>query len=513
MSTTPSPDDICKAVRNQLRTYRSSSVAEVALVLLHRRFPSVDAEMQSAPWLILSMVKWVLQDALAKDVGPPIRPDGFLALQRRLWNMGDPAQMPPLGNLHRFVRSLAYVQLEFQRPETFEFTRWPGLLDRLPSDNPARAQFEAATGLTPTDFLDLAWAIYAPVLGGKNPLGAKDFEPLRKAYGEKIDVIIGLLSRDLQGLRQELLSDASLGRRTGANLLFEAPSFRRFPFIRSASGLHFCWHKRVLARGLDEFVHHKLAGSGDTYASPYARVFEKYVVELAKNTGLPALEEREYLSRFGGNKRAVEVILHDDRCNILIEAKFGVYQDEYMTLDDARFANAKLGKLRSGVSQAADVSWRLSLADDLHPWTEREHDFVLLVTNRQLYIPTGRQLELISSPTANEIDERARLETTEKLAVDNVFILSLEEYERLMTEVADGRVRLSDVLRSVSKSVAETQGFTMDAGQLLARYGPMRNISPLVQSTVEASIARVCKALGQEYDPSREPWRSIHASN
>lgn len=507
---TQTPDDIYKAVRNELRTYRSSSVAEVALHLLHRRFPDAETEMQSAPWLILSMVKWVLQDVLAKDVGPPITRGRFIALHGKLWTMGGDAEMPQPGNPHRFVRSFSYVQLEFQRLETFEFTRWPGLLARLPAGHPARAQFEASTGLTPTDFLDLTWAVYAPVLRGKEPLGPNYFGPLRDVYGEKVDVLLGLLSRDMLSLREELLSDAKRGRPTGTHLLFEAPVFRRFPLIRAASGAYYCWHKRVLARALDEFVHHRLAGNGDTYAAPYAKVFEQYVVEVAKNTGLPSLEERPYWSRFGRDKPAVEIVLHDERCNILIEAKFGVYQDEYMTLDDARFARAKLEKLRSGVSQAADVSRRLSLAHDFLPWTDREQDFVILVTNRQLYIPTGRQLELVSSPTGQEIDAGARLDVTEKLALHNIFILSLEEYERLMTEVADGRVRLGDVMRSISESIAKAPEFTMDAGQLLARYGPMRNISPLVQGAVESSMSRVCSALGQEYDPSHEPWRQIN---
>lgn len=501
----PTPDETYRAVRNKLRRYTLNSIVHIALQLLDRRFSNIDEEMKSSPWLILTMVRMALEDKMVGQVGEEISAADFLELQNRLWNMGILFNQRTPVNLHRFIRSFAYVQIEFQRPETFEFARWPAILARLPTDHPVRRRFEISTDLSPENFADLVWGVYTAVLQHEQPLNPNYFVALRSSYGDKIDVLLGLLSKDVTSLRKQLSENPVHGR-PPTHVLVEAPVFRRFPLLRTANNQFFSWHPKVFARGIEEFVHHHLSGGGGDYATSFGDVFEDYVVNLAKGTGLQSLDESSFKQTYGSDKRAVEIILREGASNILIEAKFGLYQDEYMTLDDAGYMQAKLGKLRQGVAQAVDVSRRLSEASESSLWSVRDQDYLLLVTNRQLYMPTGRQLEYMSSENPNDIDDRVRLKVSDKLSIDNIFILSLDEFERFMVSASNREISITETLALLSERVSDPKNLSLLASQMLAEHGPMLNLGPVVLEEVSASMARLHDVFGQEYDPTTEPW-------
>ncbi len=493
----PVNDKTYREVRNKLRKYSLGSILEVALTLLHRRHASLADEMQTAPWLIMLMAKWALQDRMVhQTLGRHITPNEFIDIQQRLWAIDrDESEGPLTTNPLRFIRSLGYVQVEFQRLETIEFARWPALIANLAADHPLKQSFEATLGLTPEDFLDLTMAVYAPVIKGEVQLTMGYFASLRAAYGAKIDIILGLMARDVAALRTELSADAFQNRHT-AQAVVEFPVFRNFPLLLSPNGNYYCWHPKVFARGVDEFIHNKLSVEGGAYAQAYGDVFEDYVVGLAKTTGLASLDEDEFWAVVGRDKHAVEVILRDEDCNILVEAKFGLYQDEYITKDDAGYARAKLTKLRDGVAKAVDVSERLSTHSGLSALGDRTQDFLLLVTNRQLFIPTGKQLEAMSSTRVAEIDERARLAHAEKLPIENVFILSLAEFESLMTSVTKGKARLASLLPKLAEAMRDPSGFRLDFEQMTAGHVRRREFSPLVRQALDDAMLRLATNLG-----------------
>ena len=495
-----------REVRNKLRQYSLHSILDAALILLNRKLNSLGDEVQSAPWLILLMVKWALQDKMVNEnLGRRITPNEFIAIQQRLWNMERGNGGPMTTNIFRFIRSLSYVQVQFQRGETFEFARWPAILSRLSPQHALRKQFEAEFGLTPDDFLDLTLAVYGPVVNREGPLAPAYFTALRARYGEKIDTILGLFSRDVPSLREQLSAEAVKNRHSTQAVL-EIPVFSRFPLVRGLNGLYHCWHRKVFARGVEEFIHNKLSLGGQPYSRSYSEIFEDYVVDLAKGTGLLRIDEKGYWRLVGKDKHAVEAILRDEDCNIFVEAKFGLYQDEYITLDDPEQAWRNLKRFREAAEKGAAVSDRLASVPELQDLADRRQDFLLIVTNRQLYIPTGRQVEEISSERTQVVDERARLVMSAKLPVENVFILSLDEFERLMTAVTDKRIRLSEILPKLAELVTDPAHWRMDFGQMMGEFGGMRGFAPLIEQAIEASMARLAAALGQPLNQVPLPW-------
>ena len=161
------------------------------------------------------------------------------------------------------------------------------------------------------------------------------------------------------------------------------------------------------------------------------------------------------------------------------------------------YARAKLTKLRDGVAKAVDVSERLSTHPGLSALGDRAQDFLLLVTNRQLFIPTGKQLEAMSSTRVSEIDERARLAHSEKLPVENVFILSLAEFESLMTAVTKKKAKLAELLPKLAETTRDPSRWRLDFEQMTAGHVRRRDFSPLVRQALDDAMLRLATNLGQ----------------
>jgi len=489
-------DPIMFEVTHELRRFSLASILQVALKLLNHPFDNPGREIEALPWVTLLIAEFALGDSVvATGTKNAISRREFKLLRAKLWEAGVPSD-----HGIRMVRSIAYTQCQFQLAETFEFVRWPAIIDRLHLQHALRRDFVDKLGLTPDALLDVIFAVYSQFLKGDSEISAGTVETLRAAFGSKLDALLSHLARDVNELRETLSSDERR-RRHSSQLVVDYPVFQRFPLLWTDVGSLRCWHPKVLTRGIDEFIHTQLSPAGHDYASPYGEVFEDYVVELALSTGLPHLGEKMYKRTVGREKKAVEIILRDDDCNVFIEAKFGLYQDAHVTFDDARYAKRKLSKLRDGVGQAADVSRRLATREEFSQFKDRKSDFLLVVTNRQLHIPTGRDLESMSSRRHGEVDPDVRLKTTEWLLIENIFVVSLHEFERLFTSVAEGRIRLVELLSRISAKMKDPMYWRLSFEELVADNLPPEMtrpvVAPLIKSAVEAALARTATALGQ----------------
>lgn len=487
-------DDTVRVVRNRLRRYSLESVARTAIEILNRRYETKDQEMRTFPWLTLTLVEMALQDQLVTSVGKKIDEKELLSLNRELFESTGAGNVIPSGNYYRALRSWAYVQFEFQRVDSLEFLRWPKIIDDLPADHLARGLFENAIGSVPTkDFIDISHAIYSAILN-KNTLFSEDyFAEMRHAHGRNVDKILAILSRDVRGLRKYFSSSRETGKKSDPR--FRMTRLTEVPLLRSPGLGYAPWHPKVFSRGLDEFVHFLLSRSENSYPTVYSEVFENHVVKVASKTKLEALTEKNFWKKFGKDKHAVEVILKSGRSNVLVEAKFGLYQDDYMTFDNYDYAKDKFRKLHDGVTKALDVSNRLSSVSSDDFWSDREQDFLLIVTNRRLYVPTGCQLEMVMSESPSKIDDRVKLPVNEKMPLENIFILSLDSFEILVEAVSFGKISLEAILKvAASKVLLGPRKIWYDFSEILQSTGMLRDITPKTSNLYaisEESITRL----------------------
>lgn len=224
-------EEVHKSIVNRLRRYNATSIADLALQMLWNPPPGEAEELRSAPWLTLLLVKWAMQDNLVSlRVGPSISPAEFDRLRQQLWELQGPShgEKP---NVWLMLRYLVHVQVEFQRPESWGFLRWPALYARLDPGSTNRRQFRQVMGLEADAFLDLAYALYAAVLARNLPLGPDYLSTFRPMHGAAVDRMYELFVRNLPSLRQDLQAEVAQ-RIRGKQELFEFPYLRRFPFLR-----------------------------------------------------------------------------------------------------------------------------------------------------------------------------------------------------------------------------------------------------------------------------------------
>lgn len=444
-----SMDEAYRSIRNRLARYSATSILDAALHILWNPPADPVEELRSAPWLTMLIVKWALQnDAVKLQAGPSISIAEMNEIRQKLWNLPEQVRELQPKNIFLMLRSLMHQQVEFQRKETQSYMRWAALYARLPKDGVDRTQFRTAFGMEPDDFLVLSFALYAAVLNGDVPLSRDWMMPLRAAYGDKIDKIFDVLARDVLALREELQKDPAQ-RIRGKNEFYEFPYLKRFPLLHLPNGLIHCWHRLVFARGLEEIVHLRLTDLFDSkYTASFSRVFESYVTELARESGLSLMDEAEYKHLVGPGMPSVEAIFDgDEDCNVLVEAKLSKFEDDCIVEDSPLWAHRKMRRVREALEQGWKVGKVVRETAALGARFAKRMDFLLVVTSRELFIGGGQALQRLI-PEEHRGYPDATAEHT--LPLSNVFVMGIEEFERLVGAVRAGEVNLPEVLRDAA---------------------------------------------------------------
>lgn len=486
-------EEVHRSILNRLRKYSVTSIADLALQMLWNP-PGGDAEeLRSTPWLTLLLVKWAIQDNhVNMRVGAPIPSAMFDRLRQELWELqgaihGDKT------NVWVMLRYLVHVQVEFQRRESWGFLRWPALYARLNPGSTNRRQFREVMGLEPEAFLDLAYGFYAAVLNRQMPLGQDYLSPFRPTYGASVDQMYELFVRDLSGLRQALQSEEAQ-RIRGKQELFEFPYIRRFPFLRLRDGRLHCWHPLVFARGLEDAVHLRLSSLGADYVNEFSRVYETYVTELATGSGLPSLDESAYKAQIGGHAPAVEAIIEGDGCNIFVEAKMSLFADDVLLHDNETVIFQKTKRVREAITQG----WRVGElirdpASGFGTRFQKDQDFLFVVTSRELNLGTGERMRRLYPPNQFDYpDAGAEL----RLPLSNVFILSIEDFERTMGCVAAGELNLSAVLKDAVVANQRAETARLFFSDFIGKYTNRWAMPAVMQDAKRSAERRIAAAFG-----------------
>ncbi|KQT10326.1 GapS1 family protein [Ramlibacter sp. Leaf400] len=477
-----------RRIRKYLRHYSARSVVALALDELWTDRGSKMENLRSAPWITLLLVKWALQDrTISMKVGQRMPAAVFDALRQQLWELpawrGRPDR--PL-RLAAMIRPMLQQQLEYQRAHGWGFLRWPALIARLPVGARLAQHFRETLGMDPDTYIDLSFALYASVVNGEQSIPSHYLYPLRQNYGGAVDRLLELFVRDLPALRDELQKPEAQQVRGRAEL-YEFAYLRRFPFVRLKSGVITCWHPMVLARGLEDAVHLRLSDRGEQYTRPFSRLFEAYATELAVEAAPQVVTEVEYEGAMGSEAPKVEAVIQEDGCNVLVEAKMALFADPVLVTDDADTMYRKTKRVYEAVHQGWKVT--RALGQSTNPFHRAGVvNYLLVVTSRQLHLGHGGNLtNLYPTDKLDYPDENAAA----RLPLNNVFILSIEEFERTMGAVQAGDVKLPDLLRKAARDNGDPVEGRMYFSHYLEQHVKRYQTPVLIADAVERSKERL----------------------
>lgn len=497
--------DMVKRLRRLLRPYSVHAIIDACIEVLDKwRGTGLD-ELKSAPWLTLLIVKLVLEDRSISLRGTKPCPTALIdEIRNDLWNTPDAREHEGSPSIYLMFRSLVHTQFLFQQAESFSFLRWPALISRLPPEHALRGQFEAEFGCDPDTFIGVVFAAYSAVMQGKTFITLNYWEPLRPLYGSAIDRFLDRFAKDATDLRKLLVDE--LHRRVytaveGRKMLrpdaaarpeserIEFPWVSRFPFFRHASSRLAVWHRLVFARGMEDGVHNVLSSLGQAYTDPFSKIFEGYVVELIRNSGLDFVSEHEIKGGVA-SRPAVEALVHADSCNVFIESKMSLFPDRVLISDRGPEIFMKMRRIREGMVQG----WRVGemLRDgtvQVDGASNAEQDFLLIVTSRQLNVCSGEHFKRMFGedviarinpeskfvgPTALQLD---------RLPLKNIFVLSIEEFEHLTSAIAEGSVDLIPLLKAAALKNADPVTSSMHFDQILSTQVNRWTHSRLIRAT------------------------------
>lgn len=488
-----------KKFRNQLRIYSGDSIVAQALRVLHHQFSSPLEDLKAAPWLTMLIVKWAVRDIYVyQSIGKVISPQKFDALRNLLWDIqGIMSSGQNTPNFYATLRAMLHPQIQFQRRETWGFLRWPALISQLDLSHPNRTQFEKTFLMSPETYMDLSFVLYTQILRGKKTLPPDYFASIEGFYGDNIPTFLELFSRDFSSLRRELQENVNRPMQ-GRIEFFEFPYLQRFPIFRTPDRALNFWHRSVFARGMEDAVHLRLSEFGPSYTEPFSKVFEGYVLDILKDNKISFFGEDEIRNTFSRKDSAVEAIIDCPDCNVFIEAKMSLFWDDVLLDDRPQKVFNKTERIRTAIQQGWRASDLLrSERGQLGGCANKAQDFLLVVTSRQLNISGGNMLNNLYP---NGLFESVLpIEKRRYLPPENIFVLSIEDFELLTGCVQSGSVALGSLLRNAAIANNNPKTSRMFFSDFLREHqGNNRSQPRLIQLAMDASIARLSSALGGE---------------
>ena len=485
-------DEIYKVWRNRARRFDPQSIVLTALEFLKQQPPTKLADLERYPWQVLLMVKWACQDhEMDRSRAPAITPQDFDDLRQRLWDfpkqMGSRIRDTLPGKL--FFRQLINPQLGFQREFSPGFVREAAILAAQPDNNPLRRLFEEKTRLNPRDFLDLAFAIYCGILEGRHAFGPEWFAPLLKAYPrDVIEAFVEAVSVDYAGLRKFVRGLPNADRRVQSEL-FEFPVLTRYPLLRFNGQLH-CWHPMLFFRGMEGFVHSVLSELGTAYIEPFSKLFEKHVVNEARTVSASRFyDEAEIRAWLPQGARVPDGLLSYPGYNIFIESKAKLFDESIMCVGHTERFSHMTRALRDAIEQAWSACALLRQEKRAPDQVmNAAKDFLLIVTNREVSASNGRALAAMypPDPLVPPIPE-----AIDHLPLEYVYVLSIEDFERLVHGLPTAGVQLPQFLEGCVTADAHAATAVFCFQQHLAHGSIPRSYSAIVQGEIEAISARL----------------------
>ncbi|MDO9618017.1 MAG: hypothetical protein Q7J43_10095 [Pseudomonas sp.] len=457
-----------RKIQETIRRYDALSILSAALNYLYT--PTKDRMEQASkqPWLIMLLIKWVFLDPLANSpLGrPAIAQKEMLDLLQKVIDLTDSGSMPnEYDDVRLFMRALAFQQF-FHQTESglFDIARQELIFAKVPENHYFKVRFLEGTGVSIHNFLRLAFALIATTTK-HGPVIQRStlFELCPPFTPMAVDAFLRSISVDIYELHHDLKAADKEGRHP--NEYLQQTPFLKFPLVKVSSE-YWCISPHVLERSLGHFIYDYLKRADvDSFNNPFGKSFERYVGDWLRRSGLPSANESELNRVLMGQGKVVDFMVADGDSNVLIDAKGVEMAHRGMTaLQRGEVRRATQTSLIKAFEQGHEVAARVALLAGEHPVVrQRSTTYLLAVTYKELYIGNGLTLEAVVGSTALE-KIRTKYDDQYLIPIENIYFLTIHEFEVLMRLVENGKIGLVEALERAKSAdaVRMTQKFNFE---------------------------------------------------
>lgn len=503
-----------KAIRNQLRNYNPFGLIWTCLQYLHQPAAKPMDYLERQPWCVMLLIKWILIDEKFADLNRPAPTQAqTVKLLQQVANLASKVRMPSAHDyITLYIRAMVFQQVLYQRRSTITLAgRQMLYFGGLEDTHYIPRTFREVTGMSLNRFLQLAMALHTGFLKDgpvRHRIGTRWFGDMQDV-GETGDseLFLGLLSDSFLGIRNTLLErDAKTlqaGRKPrAASEYAEQTPLIHTPLLPSGLGDYFVVDPCLLENCLENFVYSTLRKHHvQNFMTHFGPIFENYVRLAVEHTKLPFRTE-EQLKLLLGTKQGrnlIDFLLADQDAHLFVDAKAAEMNYRGTVTNDAvELAKLLDTSLLKAVKQANSVIADLiQLGSDDAVFRPRKRHYLIVVTYARMNIANGRALadsvgmEAIDAVVA---DQPGGLQ----IPIENMYFLTIEEFEQLAALVAVGNIGLVEALERAKELDADPKtSSALMFEQHLMKWG-MAGTAPdyLIKRTTDA-LEQIAASLKQ----------------
>ena len=439
------PREIVDACITQLRTWEKTTDIQNQF-LLYRRYP---------PWFLLLLLKWSFLYGRWDKVVPNREFDGTTLgrLMNRMHNLNDLARLPrQYDHIYLFFRNIAFQQfwLQEETEDKARLARQIFLFGNLQDNHTFKREFKQNSGIEVNHFIELSVSLIGPFIHGNSAVTTSWFDSLQASYpSETVKKFLSHISGDIDKVKSYLEQENGPKRNISYEI-FEQSPLMRYPLLED-NDKYYVYSIILLLHSLQSFIYDTLkTKSPGAFVSKFGKIFEEYVARGIDYMGLPYKHEHTLRKTLGGGK-AADFLIVDDNCNIFIDAK-GVEMNQLGMVGHRPEVILDKTKnfVRKGIEQGTEVADKLKDISHIDGLQTGHENFLLVVTYKDCYVGNGKTFyEAIGRERVDEI--RAGYDTSQ-LPYENMYFISVDDFDYLVRLVHDGQCGLAEAIKTIREA-------------------------------------------------------------
>mgnify|MGYP000076513462 CR=1 FL=1 len=492
-----------KEIRNQLRGYDPAKLIGMCLHFLHKPYSEPIEYVKRHPWCVLLLIKWILVDDQFDNRNRPAPSETqTIRLIQKVIDLSKKVRLPSQHDyIALFLRAMVFQQILYQQNSSItQSARQMLYFGGLDESHYLAQTFKARTGLSLNRFLELSLALHVAFVDNpvRHRIGYgwfKDF--VREGESADITRFLGLLSAPLTTVRASLRArDARTQKNDrvprGAYEYVEQTPLMQTPLLLVAHDEYVVIDHRLLINCLENFVYWTLREFHvQNFMSHFGPIFEEYVRLAVDYTRLGYRDEADVKALLGAGKQGqnlIDFVIADGDANVFVEAKAAeMNYRATVTHDPEELAKLLDASLLKAIKQANRVIADLAQKDSHDQvFKPKSENYLLVVTYANTNIGNGRALADSVGLAAIEAfiaDHPGGLQ----VPIENMYFLTIHEFEQLVAHVAAGSTGLVEALKRAKAADADPTTSSMVFLQHLHAWG-MNTAGPdyLVERTTRA---------------------------
>jgi hypothetical protein len=462
-----------KPIRNKFRKYDSQDLILRILDYANRGEDSFE-NCRHKPWALLLLVKWILiDDQFFYNTGVKASDRVLLEIMQAVCDLESKNRMPDEFDTYlHFFRKYAHQQFIYQQSLSLqEFSRQFILFGDIEPNHKLRKLFLEKNNIDINDFLKISLATISKFINSKDlNIDLGWYASLSKEKKEQLKPFFEAVSTTLPNLRKILLTSEKKNRESAE--YYEQTPFISNPFLLINES-YWIPHRHILFRSIENFIYRSLSSDSlEDFNSLFTKKFEQHTENIIKSLNLPFINEKSInKAKIKGKISDFIVIDNISKTNILIEAKCVSATNNLMINDNrVQLLQATKANILKAIEQCCDMgSWLNTPEGKKEPIIDSIENFALIITYGELHILSGKMFSTLSGEKiTNQIVENY----APTIPLENIFFISIGEFEHLVKAHIDGKSRIGDTLTRIrdSEKVAPPGGKRMAFGQYLSDF-------------------------------------------